>query len=168
MVDLPARALEFATAAHTAIGQLRKYTGEPYIVHPIAVAEIVRTVPHTEEMIAAAYLHDVVEDTPVTIGEIESEFGAEVAALVGWLTDVSKPGDGNRAVRKAMDRDHIAAAPAEAQTIKVADLMDNTRTIRDLDPDFWRTYRREKVALLDAMTQADARLRERALDLIWP
>lgn len=89
MNELEARAHAFATDAHGDIDQRRKYTGEPYIVHPIAVAELVRSVPHTPEMIAAALLHDVVEDTPVTIEGIETEFGARVAELVGWLTDVS-------------------------------------------------------------------------------
>jgi (p)ppGpp synthase/HD superfamily hydrolase len=82
--ELERRALEFAIAAHASIDQRRKYTGEPYIVHPIAVAALVRSVPHTPEIIAAAYLHDVVEDTPVTIEEIRAEFGDEVAALVDW------------------------------------------------------------------------------------
>jgi len=89
------RARAFATAAHAAVKQLRKYTGEPYIVHPAAVAEIVKSVRHTPEMIAAAWLHDVVEDTGVTLEAIESEFGADVTSLVFWLTDQSKPSDGN-------------------------------------------------------------------------
>ena len=104
MVDMESRALSFATAAHASIDQRRKYTGEPYIVHPVAVAEIVRSVPHTPEMIAAAYLHDVVEDTPVTIAEIESEFGSTISGLVGWLTDVSAPSDGNRRSRMRLRR----------------------------------------------------------------
>src|SRR5688572_2066454 len=98
--DLESRARGFAERAHAAIGQRRKYTGEPYIVHPIAVAELVRSVPHTPEMIAAALLHDVVEDTPVTLAQIEAEFGPVVADLVDWLTDVSRPADGKRQVRK--------------------------------------------------------------------
>ncbi|MVA99819.1 HD domain-containing protein [Nitratireductor sp. CAU 1489] len=156
------KALVFATTAHAAVGQQRKYTGEPYIVHPIAVAEIVKSVPHTPEMIAAALLHDVVEDTLVTIEEIEAQFGAKVAELVGWLTDVSKPEDGNRAKRKAMDRDHIAKAPPEAKTIKLADLIDNTASIKARDPDFWRVYRREKAALLNVLQEGDKSLLERA------
>lgn len=162
MFNLEKRALDFATAAHAGIDQRRKYTGDPYIVHPIAVAGIVRGVPHTPAMIAAAYLHDVVEDTPVTIEQIRDRFGDEVAELVGWLTDISKPADGNRATRKALDRGHIAAAPADAQTIKLADLIDNTATISALDPDFWRVYRREKIALLDVMLRGDQTLMAKA------
>jgi (p)ppGpp synthase/HD superfamily hydrolase len=165
--DLCERALEFATRAHASIGQRRKYTGEPYIVHPIAVAEIVKSVPHTPEMVAAAYLHDVVEDTPVTIEEIEAEFGLEVAALVGWLTDVSKPGDGNRRTRKAIDLEHSAKAPPEAKTIKLADLIDNTRTIKPHDPGFWKVYRREKQALLQVLKEGDRTLWQRASEVGW-
>ena len=87
-------AIEFATEAHG--DQKRKYTGEPYITHPIAVMEIVREVPHTEEMLMAAVLHDTVEDTPVTIEDIKTKFGTKVAELVDGLTDVSRPEHGNR------------------------------------------------------------------------
>lgn len=156
--SLEKRALAFATKAHDSIDQRRKYTGQAYIVHPTAVAEIVRSVPHTPEMIAAAYLHDVVEDTPVTIEEIEVEFGPRVKELVGWLTDVSKPEDGNRELRKSIDRQHSAEAPAAAQTIKLADLIDNTLTISKYDPTFWVRYRREKIALLAVMQRGDPTL----------
>jgi (p)ppGpp synthase/HD superfamily hydrolase len=161
---LEARALEFARAAHESVGQRRKHTDEPYIVHPIAVAELVRTVPHSQEMIAAALLHDVVEDTDVGLPEIEAAFGPEVAGLVDWLTDVSRPSDGNRRVRKQLDLEHLARAPAEAQTIKYADLIDNSRTISRHDRQFWPVYRREMLALIDALTRGDSELRRRARD----
>jgi (p)ppGpp synthase/HD superfamily hydrolase len=148
----------FATAAHAAVGQLRKYTNEPYIVHPAEVVSIVRSVPHTEAMLAAAWLHDVVEDTGVTIETVRDEFGEEVADLVSWLTDVSRPEDGNRAHRKARDCEHTAAAPAEAQTVKLADLISNTRSIMAHDPKFAVTYLEEKRALLAVMTRGDATL----------
>lgn len=152
------RARVFATAAHAAVGQVRKYTFEPYIVHPAEVASIVRSVPHTDEMVAAAWLHDTVEDTDVTIEDVRAEFGDKVAELVGWLTDVSRPEDGNRAVRKAMDRAHSAAAPAEAQTVKLADLIANTRSIMKHDVAFAKTYLEEKRLLLDVMDKGDATL----------
>ena len=162
MMTLELRARLFATAAHAAVGQLRKYTHEPYIVHPAEVAEIVRSVPHTEEMLAAAWLHDVVEDTGVSIELIRSEFGSGVSDLVGWLTDVSRPDHGNRAQRKAIDRAHSAAAPAEAQTVKVADLISNTRSIVAHDPKFATTYLAEKRLLLEVLTRADQGLLDRA------
>jgi (p)ppGpp synthase/HD superfamily hydrolase len=144
----------FAGAAHRAVGQLRKYTNEPYIVHPAEVASIVAQVPGaTEEMIAAAWLHDVVEDTKVTIDDVHLYFGADVAKLVFWLTDASKPEDGNRAARKAIDRAHIAAAPAEAQTIKLADLISNTKSIVAHDEAFAKIYLEEKRMLLEVMTK---------------
>jgi (p)ppGpp synthase/HD superfamily hydrolase len=158
MIDLEQRALAFAKAAHESIDQRRKYTSEPYIVHPMAVAELVRSVPHTPEMIAAAYLHDVVEDTPITIGQVRAEFGPVVGDLVEWLTDVSKPSDGNRRVRKELDRQHLAKAPPDAKTIKLADLIDNALTIRERDRSFWKVYKREKMALLEVLKEGDPTL----------
>jgi len=163
MTDIAERARMFATAAHAAVGQLRKYTFEPYIVHPAEVVEILKTVPHTPEMIAAAWLHDTVEDTGVTSELIRKEFGDEVATLVGWLTDVSRPDHGNRAARKAVDRAHTAAAPAAAQTIKLCDLISNTRSIVEHDAKFAVTYLAEKRQLLEVMTKGDPALRERAI-----
>jgi (p)ppGpp synthase/HD superfamily hydrolase len=160
------RARVFATAAHAAVGQVRKYTFEPYIVHPAEVAKIVRDAGGSEAMIAAAWLHDTVEDTDVTIETIRAEFGVEVAELVGWLTDVSRPEHGNRAHRKALDRAHSAAAPAEAQTVKLADLIANTRSIMAHDAAFAKTYLEEKRLLLAVMTKGDARLMAEARKFI--
>jgi (p)ppGpp synthase/HD superfamily hydrolase len=157
-MDVVEKARVFATAAHGAVAQLRKYTNEPYIVHPAEVASIVRSVPHTDEMVAAAWLHDVVEDTGVTNETIRAEFGDKVAELVGWLTDVSRPDHGNRAARKAVDRAHSASAPAEAQTIKYADLISNTRSIATHDEKFAKTYFEEKRLLLEVMDKGDVTL----------
>jgi guanosine-3',5'-bis(diphosphate) 3'-pyrophosphohydrolase len=161
-MDIVEKARVFATAAHGAVAQLRKYTGEPYIVHPAEVVSIVASVDHTPEMLAAAWLHDTVEDTGVTIETIRAEFGTEVADLVGWLTDVSRPDHGNRAARKAVDRAHSAAAPAAAQTVKLADLISNTKSIMEHDQDFARVYLKEKAMLLEVMTKGDPSLIARA------
>ena len=160
------RARVFATAAHAAVKQVRKYTFEPYIVHPAEVAGIVASVPHTDVMVAAAWLHDTVEDTGVSIVDIQKEFGNEVASLVGWLTDVSKPEQGNRAVRKAIDREHTAMAPAAAQTVKLADLIANSRSILAHDPAFARVYLEEKRMLLEVLTRGDATLMARARSIV--
>lgn len=161
MSRLELHALEFATDAHK--HQRRKYTGEPYITHPIAVAEIVRSTPgHTPEMIAAAYLHDVIEDCGVTRAALADMFGPVVAEYVWWLSDQSTHADGNRAVRKKIDRDHIAKAPREPKTIKIADLIHNTLSIEAHDPDFWRVYRHEKILLLDVLKEGDQELWRRA------
>lgn len=157
-MDIVERARVFATAAHAAVGQVRRYTGEPYSVHPRAVAELVASVDHTPEMIAAAWLHDVVEDTRVMIEQIRDEFGQGVADLVWWLTDRSRPEDGNRAARKAIDRMHLSQAPTAAHTVKIADLIDNTLTITAHDPHFAKPYRREKLLLLDAMPNGNVAL----------
>ena len=157
------KAQVYAMAAHAAVQQKRKYTGEPYIVHPAEVASIVASVPgSTEDMVAAAWLHDVIEDTGCTFTDIHMAFGIDIATLVGWLTDVSKPEDGNRATRKAIDREHTAQAPAEAQTIKLADLISNSKSIMAHDPDFAKTYLAEKRMLLEVMTKGDRDLHAEA------
>ena len=153
-------AIKFATEAHG--DQKRKYTGEPYITHPIAVMEIVREVPHTEEMLIAAVLHDTVEDTPVTIEDIKTKFGTKVAELVDGLTDVSRPEDGNRKTRKALDRAHLAKQNAEVQTIKLADLIHNTMSIGLYDPHFYKVYKEEKIKILDVLKLGNQTLMHRA------
>lgn len=150
-------------AIHWHGDQVRKYTGEPYWHHPEAVAAIVKTVRHTPEMVAAAYMHDVIEDTDCTEAHMRETFGDAVTDLVMWLTDVSKPKDGNRDVRKQIDRAHTAAAPREAKTVKLADLIDNSKSIIARDPDFARVYLREKRLLLDeALRDGDPTLWARA------
>lgn len=78
------------------------------------------------------------------------------------VTDVSRPEDGNRRLRKAMDRDHLALASAEGQTIKLADLIDNTASITRYDPGFAKVYMREAVELLGVLKKGDRTLRQRA------
>lgn len=156
----------FAAGAHGAINQRRKYTNEPYIVHPIEVMNLVLMVPHDLNMLAAALLHDVEEDTKVTNATIAEIFGDDVAYLVNGLTKVTKPEDGNRATRSAIERDRLAKACARIQTIKVADLISNTSSIVDHDPKFAAVYLAEKRELLDVMTLADRRLRQFAYDTL--
>lgn len=164
MTNLEQKAKEFATKAHT--GQVRKYSFEAYVNHPAAVVELVRSVPHTEAMLCAAWLHDVVEDTTVTIEEIESEFGSEIAVLVECLTDVSRASDGNRSVRKAIDREHTSRASAAAKTVKLADLIDNTESIFKHDPKFAKVFGAEKRLLLEVLTEGDATLFEKAKTIL--
>lgn len=159
-IEVAAR--EFATHYHGIIDQRRKYTNAPYIEHPAAVVEIVKSVSHTPEMIAAAWLHDVVEDTPATIEEVRRTFGHHIASLVEMLTNASRYEDGNRAARKAIDRAHLAMATPEAKTIKLADLIDNTGSIVARDPKFARTYLAEKARLLTVLRDGDAGLWFRA------
>lgn len=156
----------FATGAHD--GQVRKYSGEPYIEHPRRVVEILRSIELTDQgmyitddMLAAAWLHDTIEDCGVTYGEIEHEFGEHVAHLVLWLTD-DKTIEGNRAYRKTKAAERLAQAPWEAQTIKCADLIDNTSDIARHDPTFARVYLTEKKNLLYVMDRALDKMQVRA------
>tara|TARA_X000000950_G_C13887606_1_gene649515 strand:- start:1107 stop:1622 length:516 start_codon:yes stop_codon:yes gene_type:complete len=158
--DLLAKAIKFAVEAHGE--QKRKYTNEPYVTHPLAVMKIVQEVPHTTEMLAAAVLHDVVEDTPVELSEIKHEFGPTVASYVEGLTDISRPEDGNRAFRKSIDRDHTAEQSSEVHTIKLADLIHNTISIEEHDPYFYKVYKQEKIELLEVLTKGDRTLMWRA------
>ena len=166
MCDVVSRAAEYARAAHAGIDQRRKYTNEPYIVHPEAVARTVASVTDDPSTIAAAWLHDVVEDTPITIDQIADEFGADVAGLVADLTNASTRADGNRQRRKAIDRQHTAAADPRAKTVKLADLIDNLSGIASTDPGFARTYLNEKELQLQVLTEGHPDLVQRARDII--
>ena len=158
------RAVAFAEKAHEQ--QRRKYTHERYAVHLEAVAQRVRSAGGEPQAIAAAWLHDVVEDTRVTQGEIEAEFGPDVSRLVDELTDKSTLEDGNRAARKTVDRERLARASAEAQTVKLADLIDNARSITAHDPRFARVYLAEMGALLEVLVAGDPELRDLARDTL--
>jgi (p)ppGpp synthase/HD superfamily hydrolase len=117
-------------------------------------------------MIGAAWLHDVVEDTPVTLGEILSEFGEDVARLVDEVANVAKPEDGNRAAPKAMNRLHSAAASPDGQTVKLGDVISSLSTIGRADRAFAALFVGEKKALLAVLTKGNATLRERARQLV--
>jgi len=150
------KASGFCAEAHA--GQKRKYTDVPYHLHCFSVADILWEYGYRETdthccMAAAAYLHDTVEDTPVQSRDIYREFGEEVGDLVFWLTNISRPEMGNRALRKRLDRLHIWGAPFEAQIIKCADCIDNARDIKKNDPDFATVYCREIEKLLGGMRE---------------
>ena len=162
MSDIVERARHFAVQAHKRIDHTRKYTNQSYDLHLQAVAEGVASVTDDSAMIAAAWLHDVVEDTPATFEDLSREFGRDIARLVLELTDISKPGDGNRAMRKAIDRAHIAAASDRAKTIKLADLIDNCRDICRHDARFAKVYLGEMRGLLAVLQTGDAGLYARA------
>lgn len=156
--DIINRAIQFAKEAHASINHRRKYTGLPYITHPAEVARLVAAVTNDKNMIAAAWLHDVVEDTPITIDDIEREFGADVASLVSDLTDVSRPEDGNRKARKQIDMEHTRTASPRAKTIKLADLISNSQDIALHDPNFAVVYMNEKSQLLNVLSEGNATL----------
>lgn len=158
METLVTRALTFATKAHD--GQMRKYTGEHYIVHPIAVSALIRGIGLSEEAQAAALLHDTVEDTDVTLAEIETNFGYKVASMVFALTDVADATK-NRATRKQETRARymsIRRWAYEIHSIKVADLIDNTASIKAYDVNFYKVYRTEALLLIESLWHGDHRL----------
>lgn len=154
------RAIRFATEAHR--GQVRKYTGSPYVEHPIEVGQILWDYGLPEHVVVAGILHDTLEDTAVTYGRLRDEFGKRVANLVLQVTDVAIHADGNRARRKAIDLRQYAAVEADAQSIKLADLISNTSTIAQHDPGFAEVYLAEKAALVKVLTRGHPALRERA------
>ena len=150
------KALEFATKMHK--GQVRKYTGEEYITHPVAVADIVEAYldrkGYTEEeimmAIEVAILHDTVEDTVATMESVEGFFGPEVAKGVWFLT---KTPDyvGNRKFRKELCEARLREAPEIVRIIKTADMFHNSLSIEEHDPKFWNLFKEETVSLLIAM-----------------
>lgn len=150
---LIAVARTLAAEAHE--GQKRKYSGEPYIVHPRRVADKIQAHGFRPEMVAAAWLHDVVEDCDVDLGYIYGLFGADVGNLVMWLTNRSKGVSANRATRKAIDLEVLRHAPPDVQAIKYADLIDNTADIVKFDRKFAQVYMTEKKALLQGMRGGD-------------
>lgn len=166
MQSLEERARRYATKAHAACDQRRKYTLEPYIVHPAAVVELVKGVCPVEEVLAAAWLHDTVEDTGTTIIDIEERFGPEVAALVAMVTNPEQLPGTNRMHRKRAHFLHTANASSEAQTIKLADIIDNTREILRYDPHFARVYLIEKRIQLAGLQRGNEFLRGQAENII--
>ena len=162
--NLPVVAFGFATCAHR--NQRREYTGEPYVTHCASVARTVAECGGSPEAIAAAMMHDVLEDTEVTAEEMRAVFGEKVTALVLEVTDVSRPGDGNRAVRKALDREHLARTSPEGATIKLADLIDNTASIVEHDKGFARSYLDEKGLALEVLKHGNPELWERAYSVL--
>lgn len=157
-------AVTFAEQAHR--GQVRKYTGEPYIVHPLEVASIVASVSSDEDTIIAALLHDVVEDCGISLNQIYLAFGHRVSKMVSDVTDVSRKEDGNRALRKTLDREHIARGWPESKTVKLADLISNTRSIAQHDHGFALTYMEEKRMLLPVLVEGSRDLHYIATALV--
>ena len=161
---------ELAETAHA--GQMRGHGHDvPYFEHPkwIAgrLAERDDTSPY---MVAAAFLHDTVEDTDTTLADVEAAAGPEVAELVDWLTDKftreSQPGM-NRRERKKRENARLAGAPHEAKVIKLLDRLSNLGDLRAAKPRFQRVYADESDALLkDALAGTDAGLEDEVAEAI--
>jgi (p)ppGpp synthase/HD superfamily hydrolase len=138
-------AIELAARAHH--HQVRKGTEIPYIVHPLAVANLLIRVNSPEPLVIAGLLHDVIEDTPVTIQDILARFGPEVAELVTALSEPDKKASWED--RKAHTIDYLEKhASDDVLIVSLADKLDNIRAIREgLESDgekFWERFNRPR------------------------
>ncbi|MBQ9473900.1 MAG: bifunctional (p)ppGpp synthetase/guanosine-3',5'-bis(diphosphate) 3'-pyrophosphohydrolase [Bacteroidales bacterium] len=135
------RAAKFAIDAHRGIE--RRGKGYPYIMHPMEAACIVASLTTDPEMLAAAILHDTVEDTEVTIEQIRQEFGDRVASLVFHETSPLPHGSPWR-VRKQAQADLIASSPLDSKMVAMGDKLSNLRTIvsdyRQIGDDLWPRF----------------------------
>jgi guanosine-3',5'-bis(diphosphate) 3'-pyrophosphohydrolase len=166
---------EFATNAHGT--QRRKFEDAPYYVHLVRVMELCETVTKDMPILAAALLHDTLEDTPVTSREL-SEFLQSIMSdndakrthhLVTELTDVyvkARYPQWNRSRRKQQEVMRLSGVSAEAQTIKYADIIDNSRSFAGIDDEFAKVYLKEATTLLNAMTKGNAVLKEKAMETV--
>ncbi len=133
--QLVCRAFEFAYQLHR--GQMRA-SGDPYIAHPVAVAGLLRSLGGDSAMIAAGFLHDVVEDTSVSADEIEAIFGAEVRHLVEGVTKLSKLNFDSKTEQQAENFRRMFLAMAKdirVIVVKLADRLHNMRTLQHLRPE---------------------------------
>ena len=144
------KAIEVATKAHE--GQLRK-TGEPYIIHPIAVMKILQEWNMDEDTVIAGVLHDTVEDTSLTLKEIEDEFGKDVAFLVNGVTKLSEARSGMKNLDEYLPETSnnllklLIATGQDVRVliIKLADRLHNLRTLGALPPDKQKKIARESL-----------------------
>ena len=163
--ELLTRAALVAAEAHK--GQTRKGGSVPYVNHVIEVAHLVAEAGGTPEMVAAAFLHDTVEDSEATRETVEADFGSCIATLVAGLTDAPDWRSLPRAERKRRQAHHMARAPRAVRRIKIADQTSNVRDVGRLPkgwaPDEARAYIAGAAEVVDACRGADAAL-EAAFD----
>lgn len=135
------KAVKLAVEAHS--GTERRCKGYPYIIHPMEAAAIVATMTNDQEMLAAAILHDVVEDTDVTLEQIRELFGDRVATLVQHET---APSDKNLTwrERKAIQLQQLAAAPLDSKIVALGDKLSNMQGItvdfRQIGDEIWKRF----------------------------
>ena len=128
--ELLDRAIVFAVRAHA--GTERRGKGFPYIVHPMEAVEIVATMTSDQELMAAAALHDTVEDTDVTMDQIRAEFGDRIASLVASESDTFEQGvseEDSWHTRKQTAIDRLASASHDAKIVALGDKLSNMRAI---------------------------------------
>lgn len=165
-MSLLCEAIDFAIEAHK--GKVRRFSNTAYIQHPLAVMGILTEFYDSEEVLAAAVLHDTVEDCEdITLEVIHERFAETVAGIVFYVTEISQKSDGNRAVRKAIDLRHYAAGPPESQDLKCADIIHNVPSIVQFDPEFAWVYLKEKEQLLNALEKCNPILKTRTYTLLY-
>jgi (p)ppGpp synthase/HD superfamily hydrolase len=173
--EILAAVMAFADNAHGT--QTRKYSGDKYIVHPIRVMKTCRQYTHDIAMLAAALMHDVLEDTPVTeqdirtflAGYMDDDTVNRTLTLVVELTDVyvkDKYPNLNRRARKAKEVERLQQTSPDAQLIKYADIIDNCFEIVTSDRDFARVFLYECRNLLAKMDSGNAELYIRAQNAV--
>lgn len=149
--------IRFATIAHSE--QIRKYTGTPYIYHPIRVAcKYAMRDDATEAGFCACIGHDLLEDTDISMNELVTEFGREVSDLVYGLTNPSKGSPLSREERKKWDRDHISQQSRQVKIIKLIDRIDNLNEMSLAESGFIWKYCRESRLLAEVLKDADLEL----------
>ena len=135
------KALKFAADAHS--GTERRGKGFPYIIHPMEAVAIVATITSDPELLAAAVLHDTVEDTDVTFEELRNEFGERVATLVQHET-APLPGDAPWRIRKQAQIDLLASAPRDSKIVAIGDKLSNLRAIagdfKQIGDELWKRF----------------------------
>ena len=138
------KALQIASVAHE--GQYRKNTKTPYIAHPVAVGMILQKAGYREEMVAAGILHDTVEDTDLTMEDIEREFGKEIAIIVEGCSEPDKSLSWEE--RKEHTIEFLKTASEEIRVVACADKLHNVRSIRqDVEQSgegVWSRFKRGK------------------------
>lgn len=175
MEDLLKKIRDFAAEAH--IGQKRKYTPEEYIVHPVRVMQLCAEYTDKLPVLAAALLHDVLEDTSVTKDQMKEFLAALMdkqqadytVRLVEELTDVYVKENfpqWNRKKRKIKEAERVENTSADAQTVKYADMIDNCIEIVQYDRDFARVFLNECRNILKRMPKGDQKLHQRAVQTV--
>lgn len=134
---MESKAKTFAENAHQ--GQQRKFSGQPYWYHPVRVAHTVQEHGGSEEAVVAAYVHDTVEDTAsVSLSDIEEQFGGKVASIVLELTNDDAQIE---EIGKTEYMKHkLGGMTDEALLVKLADRLDNTSDLEDIDSGFASRY----------------------------
>src|SRR5690348_12235807 len=146
-VELIQRAYDFSHRAHQ--GQLRK-SGDPYFVHPASVAGIITELRLDTASVCAGLLHDVVEDTLLSLGEVEKEFGGEIASLVDGVTKLSKINFTSKEDRQAENFRKMVVAMARdirVLLVKLCDRVDNMRTLQHMKPEAQERIARETMEI---------------------